>query len=574
MKIDKAIRDFLSDDFVLKNWVDIEPFYTDLFNRDISTLTAFQKWLRDKSELDAFIEENLAWRYIKMTINTSDSILSKSYQHFITEIQPKILPFDNKLCEKMMESVFLEELSLSPSYKILFRSVQSQLSLFREQNIPIQTKIAELSQQYGTITGAQNIHYKNEEITMQMANSLLKNPEENVRKNVFNLIANRKKEDFNKLNDLFSSLIQKRHQLALNAGFDNFRDYKFVSMGRFDYSKQDCFDFHDSIEKNIVPLVKKIQSKKLDKLNKSKFKPWDTSVDPQGRKALKPFKEVNELLNGTVDMFQNMDIYFSDCISTMNKMGHLDLASKKGKAPGGYNYPLYEVGVPFIFMNAVGTHRDLITMIHEGGHAVHSFLTKDLELTSFKELPSEVAELASMSMELLSMSEWQTFYPLKEDYNRAIKEHLEDILKVLPWIAQIDCFQHWIYQNSNHSINERDAKWLELSNRFGTGLVDWSGHEDSLKHSWQGQLHLFEVPFYYIEYGIAQLGAIGIWRNSKLNLKEALAKYKHALSLGYTSTIPEIYSTAGVRFDFTNDYIKELADFIWSEIQKYNESSK
>ena len=574
MKIQKGIRVFLSDDFVLNNWADIEPFYADLFNRDLSTLSAFQKWLRDKSELDAFLEENLAWRYIKMTINTSDSILSESYQHFITEIQPKILPFDNKLCNKMMDSVFVEELSKTTSYKILFRSIQTQLSLFREQNIPIQTKIAELSQQYGSITGAQNIHYKNEEITMQMANSFLKNPNELVRKNVYNLITNRKKEDHNKLNDLFSSLIQKRHQLALNAGYDNFRDYKFISMGRFDYSKQDCFDFHDSIEKNIVPLVKEIQSKKLKALNKSKFKPWDTSVDPLGRQPLKPFKEVEKLLKGTVEMFQKMDVYFSDCISTMNEIGHLDLASKKGKAPGGYNYPLYEIGVPFIFMNAVGTHRDLITMIHEGGHAVHSFLTKDLELTSFKELPSEVAELASMSMELLSMSEWQTFYPITEDYNRAIKEHLEDILKVLPWIAQIDCFQHWIYENPNHSIHDRETKWLDLSNRFGTGLVDWTGYEETLKNSWQSQLHLFEVPFYYIEYGIAQLGAIGIWRNSKSNLKEALTKYKHALSLGYTLTIPEIYSSAGIRFDFTNDYVKELASFIWSEIEKYDGSSK
>ena len=268
-------------------------------------------------------------------------------------------------------------------------------------------------------------------------------------------------------------------------------------------------------------------------------------------------------------MFNNIDPYFSDCIDSMDQMGHLDLDSKKGKSPGGYNYPLYEIGVPFIFMNAVGSHRDLITMIHEGGHAIHSFLTRDLKLTSFKDVPSEVAELASMSMELLSIKNWDIFYSNKNDLNRAIREHLEDILKVLPWIAQIDAFQHWIYENPHHTSNERKQYWVKLCNRFGTGLTDWDGYEDVLYNSWQGQLHLFEVPFYYIEYGIAQLGAIGIWKNSKLDYNKAINDYKSALSLGYTKSIPEIYKTGGVSFDFSNKYIKELSDFVWSEIQKF-----
>ncbi len=321
--------------------------------------------------------------------------------------------------------------------------------------------------------------------------------------------------------------------------------------------------------RNICNYVKKIQTEKLKKLNKSKFKPWDTSVDPDGKKALKPFENVDQLLKGTISMFNNIDSYFSNCISSMNEMGHLDLASKKGKAPGGYNYPLYEIGVPFIFMNSVGTHRDLVTMVHEGGHAIHSFLTRGLELTAFKDLPSEVAELASMSMELLSMSHWNEFYLNNEDCNRAVREHLEDILKVLPWIAQIDCFQHWVYENPNHSIKQREDQWISLCDRFGTGMVDWDGYEDVLSHSWQGQLHLFEVPFYYIEYGIAQLGAIGIWKNSKVNFQDAIKNYKSALSLGYTASIPEIYEKASVKFDFSNNYVQELSDFIWNEIQNY-----
>ena len=562
-------RFFLPENFSLNNWGNIKPFYQDLDQRKINSSIDFSKWLKDKSELDAYISENLAWRYIKMTIDTSNKRHLDSYQYFVSKIQPEIMPFDNRLNIKLSNSPYVSELGLSKEYEIYFRAVQTQLQLYKEENIPIQTELSELSQKYGAISGAQSIEYDGNEITIQQANLYLKDPEESKRINVYKKIVDRKKQDFKKLDDLFSDLIKKRHQLALNAGFENFRDYKFKSMGRFDYTMQDCFDFHDSVEKNIVPLVREIQLEKLNKLNKTKFKPWDSSVDPEGRQALKPFKDVKELLSGTISMFNNIDPYFSDCIDSMDQMGHLDLDSKKGKSPGGYNYPLYEIGVPFIFMNAVGSHRDLITMIHEGGHAIHSFLTRDLKLTSFKDVPSEVAELASMSMELLSIKNWDIFYSNKNDLNRAIREHLEDILKVLPWIAQIDAFQHWIYENPHHTSNERKQYWVKLCNRFGTGLTDWGGYEDVLSNSWQGQLHLFEVPFYYIEYGIAQLGAIGIWKNSKLDYKKAINDYKSALSLGYTKSIPEIYKTGGVSFDFSNKYIKELSDFVWSEIQKF-----
>ena len=267
-------------------------------------------------------------------------------------------------------------------------------------------------------------------------------------------------------------------------------------------------------------------------------------------------------------MFDQLDTYFGDCLRTMNEMNHLDLDSKAGKAPGGYNYPLYEIGVPFIFMNAVGAQRDLVTMVHEGGHAVHSFLSRELELTGFKSLPSEVAELASMSMEMLTMNLLKEFYANEADFKRAKKEQLETILKILPWIAQIDEFQHWIYENPTHSVSERHAKWSQISKEYGTGLTDWTGYEDMQASAWQRQLHLFEVPFYYIEYGIAQLGALGVWKNSLENLPKAIEDYKNALRLGYTKTIPEIYKTANIRFDFTEGYLKELADFVKEELSR------
>ena len=295
--------------------------------------------------------------------------------------------------------------------------------------------------------------------------------------------------------------------------------------------------------------------------------PWDTDVDPEGKSPLKPFKTGKELIQKSIKMFNDSDPFFGECLKTMKEINHLDLESKNGKSPGGYNYPLYETGIPFIFMNAVGSHRDLVTMIHEGGHAIHSFLSKDLELTEFKNLPSEVAELASMSMELISMEKWNQFYNI-EDCNRAKKEQLETILKILPWIAQIDEFQHWVYVNHSHTSKERKNKWLSLCKEYGTGLIDWSKNEDILATSWQRQLHIFEVPFYYIEYGIAQLGAVSIWKNFIENNEKAIEQYKNALRLGYTKSIPEIYKEANVKFDFTINHITELSSFLEKELEK------
>lgn len=568
MKINAPKRTFIAADLNLQTWEDIQSYFIDLRDRKISTQLEFEKWLQDRSELDAVLEENAAWRYIKMTIDTRIPELTEAYTYFVTEIQPKLAPFDDLLNRKMMESEYVANLSESKEYSLLFKRVQQELDLFQEKNIALDAEISEQSQEFGAISAAQMIEIDGEKMTMQKASVLLKNQDEAIRKQAFELMGERRLQDAEKLDDLFTSLITKRHQLAVNAGFDNYRDYKLKSLGRFDYTKEDCFDFHDSIKKHIVPLVKKIQQKQADLLGVEKIKPWNLDVDPLGKAALKPFETGEELLNGTINMFDKIDTYFGDCIRTMNEMGHLDLESKLGKSPGGYNYPLYEIGVPFIFMNAVGTLRDLVTMVHEGGHAIHSFLSRDLKLTGFKNLPSEVAELASMSMELLSMEQWQEFFPNQEELKRAKVEQLETILKILPWIATIDKFQHWIYENPTHSVDERQQKWEEITSDYGTGLVDWTGYEDYKVRAWQKQLHLYEVPFYYIEYGIAQLGALAIWKNSKSNHQKAIDGYKNALTLGYTRSIPEIYETAGIKFDFSDSYLKEIATFVEAELDK------
>ena len=568
MKIVKPKRSFVAENLTIDSWEVIQPYFEDLLNREISEKADFKKWLSDKSELEAVLEEDAAWRYIKMTIDTRDEALTNAYTFFVTKIQPELAPYDDKLNKKLVDSPFYDEFNKDEAYRIYFRSVKKALELFREENIPIEAELNEKSQLYGSISAGQTIEHNGEQITMQKAASLLKETDEQLRRTVFEKMSVRRRDDIEKLDGLYSELIEKRNELAQNAGFENFRDYKFQSLGRFDYTKEDCFNFHKAIKNQIVPIVKEIQLERLKKLGKDKFKPWDTEVDPEGKQPLKPFSTGTELLNGSINMFDKIDPYFGDCLRTMNDMGHLDLDSKTGKAPGGYNYPLYEIGVPFIFMNSVGAQRDLVTMVHEGGHAVHSFLSRDLKLTGFKSLPSEVAELASMSMEMLTMELWNEFYKNEDDFKRAKREQLESILKILPWIAQIDEFQHWVYENPTHSPAERHAKWVEISKEYGTGLTDWTGFEDMQSSSWQRQLHLFEVPFYYIEYGIAQLGALGVWKNSLQDFRKAVDNYKVALSLGYTETIPEIYRQAGIRFDFTESYLKELADFVRAELNK------
>jgi len=563
--LEKPTRNFLPNDLIIDEWKKLEKYFEDLKSREIKSKADLEKWLKDLSELEAVVEEDEAWRYIKMSINTADENLRNSYSFFVTEIQPQIAPYSHQFDLKLVNSPFLKELDFSV-FEIPIKRAQKNIEVFREKNIPLISKLQTKAQEFGAINGKMEVEVNGEVVTMPKAGSLLKDTNREFRKEVFEKIGNERLKHASNLDDLFDDLIQKRHELANNAGFANYRDYMFAAMQRFDYTPQDCFKFHDAVETQLVPVLNQLAQERKSKLGLENLKPYDLAVDPNQLPPLKPFDGAEQLVSKTIESFGKLDVYFADSISTMQKLGHLDLESKKGKAPGGYNYPLYEIGVPFIFMNAVGTVRDLVTMVHEGGHAIHSFLSRDLELTSFKSLTSEIAELASMSMELLSMEHWDSFFENENDLKRAKKEHLEDVLSTLPWIALIDKFQHWIYENPNHTREERHAKWLEYHKRFSANCIEWSEYEDFRKTMWQKQLHLFEVPFYYIEYGIAQLGAIAVFRNYKSNKQKAIEQYKQALASGYTQSIGKVFETAGVKFDFSENYIKELATFIQKEL--------
>ena len=564
----RPLRKFVPEHLIIDSWDKIKLLFDNLLERDIKSADELEKWMLDKSELSAVLEEDMAWRYIKMNIDTTNKELAKKFSFWIKKISPNIAPYSHKLNLKLVENPYLEELD-QEKYRIYLRSVKKQIEIFREENIPLFTLMEEKQQEYGAISAKMSIEVDGEKITMQKAAQLLKSTDRKKREKIYNKISQRRLQDEKVLDKLFDELIALRKKISENSGFDNYRDYKFASMGRFDYTPKDCFNFHNAIAKEIVPIINSFEKKRKEKLKYTEYKPWDTVVDVDGLPALKPFEGGAELIDLSIKCFYRLRPFFGKCLSTMKEMKHLDLESKDGKAPGGFMYPLYEIGVPFIYMNAVGSQRDIVTMVHEGGHAVHSFLSRDLPLTEFKSTPSEVAELASMAMELLSMDHWDVFYKDKNELKRAKLDQLEKALETLPWVASIDKFQHWIYTNK-HTAQERKEKWLEISAELGNQIIDWRGNENTHANLWQKQLHLYEVPFYYIEYGMAQLGAIAIWRSYKQLGEKALDNYIDALKLGYTKTIGEIYETAGIKFDFSARYVKELANFIKDELKKLN----
>ncbi len=565
--IQKLPHHYLPKDFILTDWASLEPYFIELSDRPLEDAAALEKWLKDLSELEAFISEDACWRQIKMTCDTTDKSLEEAFNFFCMEIQPKMQPYADALNKKLMACPFTKALD-KDTYFTYLRSVQKSIDLFRTENIAIQAELSVMQQQYGAIAGKMTITHEGQEYTLQQAAQFLESEDRSIRESVYRKIQERRLEDKTAMHDLFSSLIQKRHQVAINAGFENYRDYKFVELGRFDYTKEDCFQFHEAVKLHVLPLIDKIYARKKQKLGLDVLKPWDTEAEPAGTKPLRPFTDGKDLYEKSVACFEQLHPFFADCLKKMNSLKHFDLESRKGKAPGGYNCPLAESGAPFIFMNAAGQMSDVTTMVHEGGHAIHSFLSHNLSLSAFKEYPMEIAEVASMSMELFSMDHWQSFFDNEADLNRAKEHQLERTITIFPWIAIIDKFQHWVYEHPTHTIEERTNTWTSILKEFSTGSIDYSGLDEFRAIGWQRQLHLFEVPFYYIEYGIAQLGAIGMWMQYQKNPTVALENYMNALALGGTKTLPELYKTAGVEFNFSPSYVKKLMDFTNSQLEK------
>ena len=557
-------RKYFAQDFSVSDWTSLEPLFEQLLQEEPQGLAELETFLEKVSELEAITGEDRAWRYIQMTLDTANKEYADAFQYYIKEILPHLSVYSDKLNRKIVSHPAFKD--LDPGKYITFtRSLQREIALFREENIPLATETESLGQQYSTLMGKMTIEHDGETLTLQQAGKLLQSQDRQLRKAVWEKITNRRLEDTEACEEIMDKMIQLRHQMAQNAGYETYTQYMFDNMMRFDYSLTDTHKFHEAVETVVTPIYQEFLEERREKLGLETLRPWDLAVDVSGANPLEPFSTGEELLDKSQQVLGNLGSELGGMLGHMRDIGFLDVESRVGKAPGGYNYPLAESGIPFIFMNAAGTQGDVTTLLHESGHAIHSIVTKDISLNSLKSTPSEVAELASMSMELMAMDHYDSYYPNREELIRAKKDQLKGCIMLFPWVATVDAFQQWMYNNPSHSRQERKEQFLALMRRFQGDVIDWSGLDDAKAYRWHRQLHIFEVPFYYIEYAIAQLGALAVWRNFKQDPQKGLQGYLKALKMGYTRPIPEIYEAAGIHFDFGVDYMREQIEFCLKE---------
>jgi oligoendopeptidase F len=560
-------RKFVPSAIDLGDWPQIAPLFAQLEKRapDCKTTADLERWLLDWSELNAALDEESSRRYIAMTCHTDNPDAEKAYLHFVEHVEPQLKPRQFAL-----EKIYVAHPrrgKLAPERYLVFdRDMNNHVELFREENVPLETEDAKLSQQYQKLSGSLTVNFRGEEKTLVQMGRYAEEPDRALRREAWELVAKRRLQEADKFDGILDAMLKLRTKIAKNAGFDNYRDYAFRRLGRFDYTPKDCEKFHDAVERHIMPVLRELQAERRAQLKLEKLRPWDLAVDPLNRPPLKPFARVDEMVSRTQKIFDRLDSGLAGGFRQMQDLRLLDLDNRKGKAPGGYQDTLNEARLPFIFMNAVGLQRDVETILHEAGHAFHALATRDEDLRAYRHAPIEFCEVASMSMELLGNRFIEEFYS-GGDAKRARRVHLEGIVGVFPWIATVDAFQHWIYTHPNHTRDERREAWLNLMDRFG-GDVDWSGHELARANLWHRQLHIFLHAFYYIEYGIAQLGALQVWANSKRDQARALTDYKNALALGGSKPLPELFQAAGCRFEFSEKTIEPLAKMLREELEK------
>ena len=561
-------RTFVPETADMGDWTQIEPLFNQLLEREIRSPKELDQWLLDHSELAACLSEEHSRRYIAMTCHTDDPELEKNYLYFLENIDPKCKPYWHRLNEKYVACPHRKDMD-SKRYRVLDRNIQAEIEIFREKNIPLQTEASKLSQKYQKLCGAMTVQFEGEERTLPQMAKYLEVTDRPVRREAWEQIWKRRLQDREEMDALFDRLVELRHTIARNADCSDFRMYAFKMYKRFDYTPDDCLRFHEAIERWVVPLMRKNVHRRAELMQLESLRPWDLAVDPKGRPPLRPFQSPDELCAGVERIFGRLDEELAKLFAEMKKNGELDLDSRKGKAPGGYLSCLDEIRRPFIFMNAAGLQRDVETLLHESGHAFHSLACRKEPLLAYRDAPIEFAEVASMSMELFGDDSLDVFYS-KDDAARAKRMHLDGVLEVLPWIARIDAFQHWIYTHPTHSRKERIEYWLELDRRFGP-VLNWESYPAAREALWQRQLHLFCHPFYYIEYGIAQLGALQLWSRFKNHPAQALRRYRSALALGGSRPLPSLFENAGAVFDFTETTIRPLVQQIEEELNSIPE---
>lgn len=558
-------RSFVPADLSVKSFTDVEPLFNQLLEREINSADELEQWLKDGSELSNVIDEHGSAIYVKSTVDTTSEQFKKDFMEFIQNFEPKIKPVSEKLNRKFYDSPYRSDLD-QDKFKLYERSVVTALELFRKENIPLETEISELTNKYDEVMGATSVDFEGEERTPQAMSKFQMEQDRNLRERAFKILLERRAQDADKLNEIFEKQMRLREQVAENAGCKDFREYTFKNYNRFEYMPEDCHDYARAVEEVAMPAIKRLDERRKKALGLDALKPWDLQVDPDDNPPLIAFDGSKELVNGCQNIFNKVDPELGSQFARMSELSLLDLENRKGKAPGGYQIDMAESRLPFIFMNAVGRNDDVSTLLHEGGHAFHSFATREMEFSAFRHAPMEFCEVASMSMELLGNAHLGEFYG-EADLKRARRDFFEQIITMLPWMATIDQFQHWLYTHKGHGIDERCSAWVEVFNRFNQ-RTDWSGIEQYLPTRWQSQGHVFFAPFYYIEYAIAQIGALQVWLNSKKDGSAALANYRKALALGGTKTLPELFTAAGGKFGMGPETLRPLVEAVEAELEE------
>lgn len=558
-------HDFPTDPEVLlaTNWAAFAPLYQDLQSRSLDANTAVC-WLKDWAQVSDLIQELLARLSVAIAANTADQEAEKRYNAFFDEIYPNYKAADQALRQKLLES------GLEPQgYTIPLRNMRAEADLFREANLPILAEENKLRTQYDKIAGAQTVTWQGQERTVEQMGAVFQETERSQREQAWRLVAERQLADREGINQVWRGLLALRSKLAENSGRSDFRAYRWQEMLRFDYTPEDAKQFHAAIEEVVVPAAERIYERRRKRMGLDTLRPWDLDVDDRGLPPLRPFSAMSELIQGVSNIFQQVDPYLADQFDLMVKEGLLDLENRKNKGPGAFctDYPVTQR--PYIVMNAVGTHDNVQTLLHESGHAFHSFAIMNLD-NFLRNIPMEFAEVASMGMELLAspyLTKDQGGFYTPAEAARARIEHLEGSIRFWPYMAVVDAFQHWAYQNPGKSTDpaQCDTCWADLWKRFMRG-VDWSGLEDVMSTGWHRKVHIFSYPFYYIEYGLAQLGAVQVWGNALKDQAGAVTAYRSALALGGTVSLPQLFQAAGARFAFDAAALQQAVQLMETKI--------
>lgn len=544
---------------------EVSKLYRHLLQREIPVDSAkLRQWILDWSELESVLGEVSCRRYVAMTCNTADEKAAKAYTDFVENIQPIMNEYDDKLNKKLVAHPAKD--ALQDEFGEWFKGVQVSLDLFSPDNIALETEENKEIQAYQKITGGMSVEFDGETKTMQQMAAYMERTDRELRERAWRTMWERRLQDKDTLDKSFDNLFAIRKQVAKNAHCKDFIDYIFLAKHRFDYSPADCEAFHESIEKLVLPLQKEIYKKRAQKMGLERLRPWDLNVDPLDRAPLKPYSTGDELIEKVDQIFESIHPQAGKWAREMQAKKLIDPDSRLGKAPGGYQIGFDESRLPFIFMNSACTDRDIYTLLHESGHSFHQFALADQPIFPYRDVPAEFAEVASMSMELIGMSNLKPFYgDDKEAIERSTLGELEDVIWLFPWVASVDSFQHRLYNFPEHTASDRSDIWSEIMDRYDAG-VDYTGLEAVRRNLWQKQLHIFECPFYYIEYGIAQIGALQVWANFKKDPKKAIDDLFRAESLGSSRPVKELFETANIKFDFSPKTLEPLMQVVWDEL--------